>query len=122
MRKIKHSKTYHFGCWLTASMACFSFNANQKWICLQKIQNTEFHINNLGDTIKTAVNDIRMNLLTSLLLTHSLTQSLTHPHSHAHTHSLTHSLQPCTPCTSECLSELHGWSRCSLQDLRFSQH
>ena len=116
--------TYHFGCWLTASMPCFSFNANQKGICLQKIQNIDFHINNLGDKIKTVVNDIRMNLLTSLLVhsfTHSIPYPLTH-HVHTHMYTLTHSIQPCTPYNSHCLSELYGWSRCFLQDLRFSQH
>jgi len=90
MRNIKHSKTYHFGCWLAASMACFSFNANQKGIFLQKIQNIEFHINNLGDNIKTAVNDIRMNLLTSLL-SDSFTHSITYPPTHSCTYSLTQS-------------------------------
>ena len=105
-------------------MPCFSFNANQKGICLQNIGNIEFHINNLGDNTNTAINDVRMNQLTSqlaCLLTHSLTHthahthSLTHTHAHTHsfihsfihsftyllTHSLTHSC-PVTPRTSDC--------------------
>jgi len=74
-------------------MPCFSFNANQKGICLQKIGNIEFHINNLGDNIKTAVNDIRMNVLTSLIA-YSFTHSITYPPTHSCAHSLTHSLMP----------------------------
>jgi len=79
-------------------MPCLSFNPNQKGIFLQKIWNIGFHINNLGDNIKTDVNDKRMNLLTSLLA-HSFTLSITYPPTNSCTHtSLTHS-NPAPPVT-----------------------